>query len=39
MLHNTSNEPSKFRKKIWFERNDDRNGTYDKKNLRFKLKC
>ena len=29
LLDNTSNQPSKFRKKIWVEINDDSQGTYD----------
>ena len=36
MLGNISNQQSKFRTKKWVERNDDTNGTYDKKNLKFK---
>ena len=36
MLGNISNQQSKFRTKRWVERNDDTNGTYDKKNLKFK---
>ena len=31
LLDNASNQPSKFKTKNWFEVNDDRNGTYDKK--------
>ena len=29
LLDNTPNQPSKFRKKIWVEINDDSLGTYD----------
>ena len=36
MLDNTSNQPSKFRTINWVEINDDRNGVYDKKYLKFK---
>ena len=29
MLHNTQNQPTKFRTKIWVEINDDAHGTYN----------
>ena len=38
-LGNTPTQLSKFRTKHWFEINDDRNGTYHKKILSFKLQC
>ena len=36
LLGNTSNQPYKFRTRNWVEANDDRRGTYDEKNLKFK---
>ena len=39
MLDNTSSQPSKFSKKNWVEKNDDRNGTFAKKILSLKLQC
>ena len=37
LLNNTSNQPFRFRRKNWVEINDNRNGSYDKKILKFKL--
>ena len=37
LLNNVSNKPSKFRKRIWFEINDDIRGAYSpNKQIRFK---
>ena len=37
LLNNTSNQPFRFRRNNWVEINVDRNGSYDKKTLKFKL--
>ena len=37
LLHNTPNQPSDFRTKIWFEINDDARETYNK-NSQIKFK-
>ena len=37
LLDTTSNQLSRFKIKNWVEINDDKNGTYDKKNLKFKI--
>ena len=39
LLDNTSNQPFKFRTKNLVGINNDRNNTYDKKILDFKLQC
>ena len=36
MLDNISNQLSKFKRNNWVEIDDDKDGTYDKKNLKFK---
>ena len=40
LLDNTSNQPSKFRTKNWFEINDQSRGMYSTgSDIRFKLQC
>ena len=36
LLNNASNQLSRFKTKNWVKINDDKNATYDKKNLKFK---
>ena len=36
LLHDTTNQPSKFRTRNWVEINDESKGRYDNNNIRFK---
>ena len=36
LLDNTSNQPSKFRRRNWVEINDDSRGTYTNSDIKFK---
>ena len=37
LLHNASNEPSKFRTRNWVEINDESRGTYTNNDIKFKI--
>ena len=36
LLDNVSNQPSRFRRRIWFEINDEQRGTYTGSDIKFK---
>ena len=36
LLDNVSNQPSRFRTRIWFEINDEQRGTYTGSDIKFK---
>ena len=39
LLDNVSNQPSRFRRRIWFEINDEQRGTYTGSDIKFKTTC